>query len=64
MTTDEAQANLDTMIGTIFIFGTPTRVLFDFGSSLSFVSTAFALHVDHKLVLLNNKLMVTTPLGE
>ena len=64
MTVGEAQANLDTVIGTMFVFGTPGRVLFDFWSSISFVSTVFVLHVDRELALLKNKLVVTTPLGE
>ena len=64
MTVGEAQANLDTVIGTMFVFGTPGRVLFDFWSSISFVSTVFVLHVDRELALLKNKLVVTKPLGE
>ena len=64
MTTDEAQANSNIMIGTMFVFSTPIRVLFDFGSSRSFFSITFALHVDWELAPLKNKLVVTTPLGE
>ena len=64
MTTDETQANLDIVIGTMFIFGTPVKVLFDSRSSRSFVNTVFALHTDRKLVPIKNKLMVTTTLGE
>ena len=64
MTADEAQANLDSMIGIIFVFGEPTRVLFDSRASRSFISTSFALHANQKLTPLKNKLVVTTPLGE
>ena len=64
MIVNEAQANLDTVTGTMFVFGTPARVLFDFGSNRSFVSSAFALHADRELVSLKNKLVVTTLLGE
>ena len=46
MSIGKAQANPNTMIGTMIVFGTPAQVLFDFGSSRSFVSTLFALHVD------------------
>ena len=46
MTVDEVQANPDTMIGIMFVFGTLARVLFYFRFNRSFVSTAFALHVD------------------
>ena len=60
----EAQANLDIMTGTIFVFGTPTRVLFNYWSNRSFFSFAFALHTDRELASLKNKLVVTTPLGE
>ena len=59
MTTDEAGANPDTMIGIIFVFGTLARVLFDFGSNRSFVSSAFALHASRELAFLKNKLVVT-----
>ena len=64
MTVGEAQANLDTVIGTMFFFGTLGQVLFDFGSSRSFFRTLFALHVGQELTLLRNKLVVTMPLGE
>ena len=62
MIADEAQANLDTIISIIIILGTPTRVLFDFGSSRSFVSSSFALYADQDLSSLKSKLVVTTPL--
>ena len=61
MTTGKAQANPDTVTSTMFVCSAPTRVLFDFRSSRSFVSTAFALYVDRELTPLNNKLVVTMP---
>ena len=64
MTANEAQANLDTVIGIMFVFGTPARVLFYFGSSMSFVSSSFALHANWNLSPLKSKLVVSTPLGE
>ena len=64
MTTDEAQANPDTVTGIMLVFGAPARVLFYSGSSRSFVSSSFALHADLDLTLLKNKVIVTTPLGE
>ena len=64
MTTSEGQANPDTVTGAMIIFGTPTRVLFDFGSNWSFVSIAFTFHANRELALLKNKLVVTTLLGE
>ena len=64
MTADEAQANLDTMTGTIFVFGIPAIVLFDSRSSRSLLTTTFALDADQKLASLKNKLVVSTLLGE
>ena len=64
MTVDKAQANLDIVTWIMFVFGTPTRVLFDSGSSRSFFNTSFALHADQELSSLKNKLVITTPLGE
>ena len=48
----------------MFIFGTLAQVLFDTGSSRSFVNIAFALHTVLELAPLKNKLIVTTRLGE
>ena len=59
MTVGEAHANLDIVIGTMLVFGTLARVLFNFGSSRSFFGIAFALHVNQELVSLKNKLVVT-----
>ena len=64
MTANEAQANPDSMIGIISVFGEPAWVLFDFGASRSFISTSFALHANRELTPLKNKLVVTTPLGK
>ena len=64
MTADEAQANPDSVTSIIFVFGEPTRVLFDSGASRSFISTSFALHANRELTLLKSKLIVTTSLGE
>ena len=64
ITADEAQANPDTVSSIMLVFGTPAHVLFDSGSSRSFVSSSFALHANRDLTLLKNKLIVTTPLGE
>ena len=62
MTIGEAPDNSNVVIGTMIVFGTPARVLFDFGSNRSFVSIAFALHADGELAPSKNKLVVTTPL--
>ena len=64
LTSKEAQANLDTVTDIMIVFDTPTRILFDTGSSRSFISTTFALHANRELVSLKNKLIVNTPLGE
>ena len=64
MTSEEAQANPDTVTSIMIVFGTPARILFDTRFSQSFVSTTFALHANRELVPLKNKLVVNTPLGE
>ena len=64
MTTDEAQANPDSVTSIITVFGEPARVLFDSGASRSFISSSFALHADQKWTPLKNGLVVTAPLGE
>ena len=64
MIVGEAQANPDAMTNTMIVFGTPVQVLFDSRSSRSFVSTAFAIHVNQELAPLKNKLVVITPLEE
>ena len=46
MTIDEAQANSNTVTGIMIVFGLPARVLFDSRSSISFISTSFALHAN------------------
>ena len=64
LTSKEAQANLDTVTDIMIVFDTPTRILFDTGSSRSFISTTFALYANRELVPLKNKLIVNMPLGE
>ena len=49
MIVGEVQANLDTMTGTMLVFGTPAGVLFDSGSNRSFVSSPFALYANQEL---------------
>ena len=46
------------------VYGSPTRVLFYSGSSKSFVSTSFTLHVDRELSSLKHKLVVITLIKE
>ena len=64
MTAYEAQANPDSVTGTVSVFGEPARVLFDSGASRSFISTSFALHANRELTPLKSKLIVSTLLGE
>ena len=64
MTVSEVQANLNTILGTLIVFYTPARVLFDSRSSRSFVNSSFALHANRELSPLKHKLVVMTPLGE
>ena len=55
---------MNSVTGIISFFGEPARVLFDFGTSRSFISTSFALHANRELTLLKSKLIVTTSMGE
>ena len=64
MTANEAQANSDFITGIIIVFGEPTRVLFDYGASRSFISISFALHTNRELTPLKSRLVVATPLRE
>ena len=64
MTTNEAQANLDTILDIMTIFDTHTLVLFDFGSGKSFINTLFVLHVNRELSPLKHKMVVMTHLRE
>ena len=64
MSFEDAQNNQDIVTSTMFVFGTPAQVLFNFGSSRSFVSTTFAFHADRELAPLKNKLVVTPSLVE
>ena len=64
MIADKAQANPNSVIGIISVFGLPAQVLFDSGSSRSFVSSSFTLYANQELAPLKNKLVVITPLGE
>ena len=64
MIAGEVQANSNIVTSTMLVFGTSARVLFDSGSSRSFVSSSFALHVNRELSLLKHKLVITTFLGE
>ena len=52
------------MTGIMVIFYLLIRILSIFGSSRSFVSSAFALYVDRELSKLKRKLVITTPLKE
>ena len=64
MNVNEAQANPDIVSGTMIVFGTPAPVLFDSGSSRSFIKTSFSLHANWELSPLKHELVVTTLLGE
>ena len=64
MTVYEAQANPNLVTSIISVFGEPAWVLFDSGTSKSFISTSFTLHANQELTSLKRKLIVITPLGE
>ena len=64
LTTQDAQAT-DTVVASILpLFSAHTKVLFDPGSTHSFVSCAFAKNHDKSPELLDFELSVSTPLGD
>ena len=64
LTTQDAQAT-DTMVaGILALFSAHAIVLFDPGSTHSFVSCAFAKNHDKSLELLDSELLVSTPISD
>ena len=64
MTQADAQASPDVVTGTISIDGSDARVLVDPGSTHSFVSTSFALHISRPRMFLDSGLAIFTLVGE
>ena len=60
----DAQASNAIVTGTLTICSRQAMVLFDSGAIHSFVSPSFALCLDMRFDMLNNPLIVLTPVGE
>ena len=63
MTRQEAQVDPGVVIGLISICRNDAYVLIDPGSTHSYISMDFAKHVDKKLSMLDNKLIISMPVG-
>jgi len=64
MTRQDAQATPDVVTCTLSICGVDACVLVDPGSTHSFVSLSFAMHLGRPLSLLDCSLAISTPVGE
>ena len=64
LTTQDAQAMNTVVAGILPLFSTHAKVLFDPGSTHSFVSCAFAKNHDKSPELLDFELSVSTPIGD
>ena len=63
MTCQEAQVDPSVIVGLISICGNDAYTLIDPGSTQSYVSINFSQHVDRDLSLLDNKLIISMPVG-
>jgi hypothetical protein len=59
---EEAQEAPDVVIGTFFVYDTSAVVLFDFGASHSFISTAYVEKHNLPIALLRCQ-MIVSPVG-
>ncbi|XP_030958976.1 uncharacterized protein LOC115980923 [Quercus lobata] len=64
LTTQDAQATDTVVVGILPLFSAHAKVLFDPGSTHSFVSCAFAKNHDKSPELLDFELSVSTPVGD
>ena len=64
MTSQEALATPDVVIGTLSIFGDDARVLIDPGATHSFISCEYVTRVEATPVPLGCGLEIATPTGE
>ena len=64
MTSQEAMATPDVVIGALSIFGDDARVLIDLGATHSFISREYVTRVEATLVPLGCGLEIATPTGE
>ena len=64
MTQQEAEKAPKVVTGTLTVCSRNAYVLIDYGATHSFVSREFVLHVNRRLELLPDALLVHTPIGE
>ena len=64
MTQQEARAAPEVIIGILSILGREAQILVDPGSTHSFISRTFAMHIAREPELLDCGLVVRTPTGE
>ncbi|KAH9658749.1 Endonuclease [Citrus sinensis] len=63
LTQQEAHATPEVIMGTLSIFGHDAHILIDPGSTHSFVSRTFSMHLEREPELLDYGLVVSTPTG-
>ncbi|KAH9671308.1 Endonuclease [Citrus sinensis] len=63
LTQQEAHATPEVIMGTLSIFGHDAHILIDHGSTHSFVSRTFVMHIEREPELLDYGLVVITPTG-
>ncbi|KAL7254914.1 hypothetical protein ACSBR1_009131 [Camellia fascicularis] len=64
LTQRDAQANSEVVTCIIYVFSREAHVIIDPGSTYSFVSLSFSLHVDKPIEPLGYCLSIITPIGE
>ncbi|XP_058189188.1 uncharacterized protein LOC131306778 [Rhododendron vialii] len=64
MTRQNVQATPNVVTGTLMVCGVNAQILIDPGSTHSFVSNLFSVHLNKHYVLLNTALAISTPVGE
>ncbi|XP_059654941.1 uncharacterized protein LOC132301729 [Cornus florida] len=64
MTLQDAQATPEVVTGTLSILNRNVTVLINPGSTHSFVASSIAIHLGRPLSPLDNKLFISTPMGE
>lgn len=64
MTQQEARGAPEVIMGILSILGREAHILIDHGSTHSFVSRTFAMHIEREPELLDCDLIVRTPTRE
>jgi hypothetical protein len=64
VTSEEAQQAQDVILGMFLASSHPTKVLFDSGASLSFISSNFVAKYNLPITTMNHTMLVSSPGGE